>query len=137
MTVWGWRRILLALPVGALAALAIAFAGVERAVDADEMVPYLWTVLCAVASVLVFAVMLFPGNRMLFRLAGALALTAVGTRPLGVFANYLFGFTRSGWSVIVSTVIYPSWAMLAALWWFDRVGPWQVRHQLRATVEGD
>lgn len=134
---WGWRRYGLLLPANALAMLAVAFWEIEDLADSGEIIPNLWVVLCAAGAVAVALVALFPRSRLLFRIAGPIAITALGTRPLGVLGNFLVGYTRSGWSVVVASIVYPSLALLVALWWFDRVGPWQVRHQVGAPVDGD
>jgi hypothetical protein len=132
-----WRRAEVSLAVVTLAALTVEFWFLAEDADADAVIPLLWPVLTGIAALLVLGVVICPRSRTLYLVAITTAITAVATRPFGVLGNYLIGFTRSGWSVWISATIYPSYALLGAVWWFLRVGPWQRRHELRATIPGD
>lgn len=132
-----WRRVEVLLGTVTLAALSVEFWHLAEEADNDAVLPLLWPVLTGLAAILVLGVAICPRSHTLYVVAISTAITAVGTRPLGVLGNYLVGFTRSGWSVWVAATVYPSYALLGGVWWHVRVGPWQLRHELGATVAGD
>ena len=134
---WGWRRCGIAVAAGSLVVLALAFYFIASEATGEAILPYIWPLMLIIAAALMVGLAIDPRRRILFRLAGPLAITAITLRPVGVLGNYWVGFTRSGWSVVAAFVIFPSWGGLGALWWFDRVGPWQERHEFGATVDGD
>jgi hypothetical protein len=132
-----WRRLEVFLGFVTLTALSVEFWKVAEQADGDALIPLVWPVLTGLAALLVLGVVICPRSHTLYIVAITTAITALTTRPLGVLGNYLVGFTRSGWSVWIAATVYPSYALLGAVWWFVRVGPWQLRHELKATVDGD
>jgi hypothetical protein len=136
--VWGWRRIglvVLVAPHQAACAVAVYFIGDEA--NSAAVMPLLWPAMFVLGTILVLALAIWPWSHLMLRLAGAAAVTAVATWPLNVFGNYLVGFTRSGWSVVLAALVCLPFAWLSLWWWFAKVGPWQVRHEVGATVDGD
>jgi hypothetical protein len=135
---WGWRRLgLVVVAAPHQAAAAVASYHIGEAANADAVMPLVWPAMFALTAVLAVALAFVPTAHRLFLVTGAVAATALATWPLGVFGNYLVGFTRSGWSVVFSVVLLIPYAALLLWWWVDKVGPWQVRHEVGATVDGD
>jgi hypothetical protein len=135
---WGWRRVgLLLLVAPHQLVCAIAAYHISETADAEALMPLFWPAMFAVSAALVIVVAVHPTARGVFIVAGAAAATALATLPLGTLGNYLAGFTPSGWSVVLASLLLPPYAALALWWWVAKVGPWQVRHQVGATIGGD
>lgn len=132
-----WRRLEVLIGFVTLAALTVLFWIQASEANDAALIPLVWPVLTGFAAILVLCVATSPRSHTLYLVAITTAITAIATRPLGVLGNVLIGYSPSWASFWIALTVYPSYALLGAVWWFVRVGPWQLRHQLRATVAGD
>lgn len=132
-----WRRAETLLGAVTLTALSVEFWIQAAEANDDAVAPLIWPVLTGISALLVVGVVVCPRSRTLYIVAITTALTAVATKPFGVIGNYMVGYTKNGISVWIAFTVYPSYALLGAVWWFLRVGPWRRRHELRATIQGD
>jgi Na+/melibiose symporter-like transporter len=135
---WGWRRLgLLLVGVPHQLACAVATYHIGEAANDAALMHLVWPAMFVLSAVLVTGLALWPTADRLFTAAGVVAAGALITWPLGVLGNYLVGFTRSGWSVVFASLAFVPYSALVLWWWITKVGPWQVRHEVGATVDGD
>lgn len=130
-----WRRAGLFVFTAGWTILSIRFLNLSG--QENQWFPYLWPLWFMMTSVLTFLFALRPKSEMLWRLSGAFGVTALASRPAGVFLRWIDGTLTSGWSILISIVIYSMSAML--LWWFwiREVGDWHHRHQHNLQIKGD
>jgi len=132
----GWRRLGLLVLASWLAAVGVAYD--QIADDAGlGWLAAIGSVVLVVAAAAIVVLFIWPTALLAFRVTATLGPAGIATRPLVVFVNYGTGYVESGWSVVLSVLVYGALTLTGGWLWIYRVGPWVGRQRSGVKVAGD
>jgi hypothetical protein len=129
-----WRRVGVFAMAAGWATLAVSYWFLR---GNENYLPLFWPLWFGATSVVTAWFAISPKNDLLFRAAGAMGVIGFASRPAAVYVNYAAGTVRSGWSVVVSVVVYGFATVLLWEFWLRVVRLWHIRYKAEYLAKGD